>query len=738
MVGIIRIHTRIRSLSIAAKPVKCRLQLPSLPPIPNPTTSGEPIDLTSFKQFEDLKLEFTNTYFNNPNKLNHQHFTLFADSLVQCRSINPNVKVSLLLDTLAMKKSLNMNLTESDAHFILKVTSIYFSTLDQILHTLEFIQSIGININPDLIDYIWRHSKIYGTDRIELKKTLDTLVQQNRSANYNETITKLCISGNLKEVEQLLIKMNSFGLVPDSNTYTIMLNSFCKIGDLQQAWKLYSQMNDRNISLNTYRELIQCIKQVGTLDDILRLQSSVKFNFINADFFNLMFDAFAYFKDLERSYYFFKQLKKLKVSVDWTSLETFFTNWCMLTESKQLVYHDLEYKGYAIGKRIFRTVIDDQLKPPSTIVSLFITGLSNQNDVNSANSWLERLIILNREPDGMTYNALIACNIKAMNWDRVEKLVKIFPSSRFTLSKSNCEQLISHYIESKNTENVLSCIRLLEDKKTVSENIPYNQVALYFLNHSVQTLEEILQKLSSQPSSALLKLTTYYTFIHKYILDRNFNQSFKWMKVLVLEKQSKIPLTIYQQLFGLIDYQVDHPHAYELLNMYLSDYSHEPLNAAHVEFEMQLLFKNDFLKALERWDLWIQLKPHVDIDTLLYTYIPLIQLDKLTVIQFDSQILSNIQTKFQSLYTNSIQSSTNIDDYYNLIRLLVAIQPLHFEPFINSIIIDLKNNGLVFDEHHIGEIIKLDKHVGWNMLRTFHSNDHDILKVLKKIIVLSV
>ncbi|KAI9115341.1 hypothetical protein K1719_013660 [Acacia pycnantha] len=90
-----------------------------------------------------------------------------------------------------------------------------------------------------------------------------------------KVIAALCQDGNMKKAHSLFESFVQRGFTPDVKTYTLMINSCCKINCLQEAHNLFQDMKKRRIKPNviTYTVLLD-----GHLKSNLRKNSSRGFN----------------------------------------------------------------------------------------------------------------------------------------------------------------------------------------------------------------------------------------------------------------------------------------------------------------------------------------------------------------------------------------------------------------------------------------------------------------------------
>ncbi|KAG6479117.1 hypothetical protein ZIOFF_062577 [Zingiber officinale] len=201
-------------------------------------------------------------------------------------------------------------------------------------------------------------------------------------ASYNALINGYCLLGRTQEALQILREdMERYGLAPDVVTYSTILNSHCRNGDIDLAFQLNQEMLDKGIMPDaiTYSSLIRGLCGAKRLDDAWK---------------------------------HFRQMLRLGLRPDEFTYTTLIHGHCKEGElEKAVLLHD--------------EMIKKGILPDVVTYGVLINGLRKVARIKEAKRLLLRMCYDESVPDCIEYDILMECCGKA-EFKSVLSLLKSF------------------------------------------------------------------------------------------------------------------------------------------------------------------------------------------------------------------------------------------------------------------------------------------------------------------------
>ncbi|KAJ6707762.1 hypothetical protein OIU85_028070, partial [Salix viminalis] len=126
----------------------------------------------------------------------------------------------------------------------------------------------------------------------------------------------LGIKLNMDEADGIIKEMNEKGLVPDSITYNILINGYCRCGNVKKAFTLHDEMISKGVQPTrvTYTSLIYVLSKRGRMKQADDLFEKIvrKGIFPDLIMFNALIDGHCANGNMERAFALLKEMDQMK------------------------------------------------------------------------------------------------------------------------------------------------------------------------------------------------------------------------------------------------------------------------------------------------------------------------------------------------------------------------------------------------------------------------------------------
>ncbi|EOA20457.1 hypothetical protein CARUB_v10000770mg [Capsella rubella] len=154
--------------------------------------------------------------------------------------------------------------------------------IDSAFRVVEEMKRSGISYPNSitystLMDCLFAHSR--SKEAVELFE--DMISKEGilpDPVTFNVMINGFCRSGEVKRAEMILDFMKKNGCNPNVYNYSALMNGFCKEGNIQEAKRIFNEVKEVGLRLDTvgYTTLMNCLCKNGAIDEAMKLLGEMK------------------------------------------------------------------------------------------------------------------------------------------------------------------------------------------------------------------------------------------------------------------------------------------------------------------------------------------------------------------------------------------------------------------------------------------------------------------------------
>ncbi|KAL5699496.1 hypothetical protein ACHQM5_030389 [Ranunculus cassubicifolius] len=185
---------------------------------------------------------------------------------------------------------------------------------------------------------------------------------------YTALVNALCKQGRVKEVQDLVCKMENEGVVLDAVFYSSWICGYFDKGVLKEAFRKHWKMLGKGIMPDTvsYTILIDGFSKEGNLEKAVGFLNEMKKGGLRPNLvtYTAIIRGFCKRGKLEEAFSVFKKIKDIGITVDEVTYSTLIDGLCRVGDFDRvfLLLEEMEKKGMSLGIITYNTVINGLCK----------------------------------------------------------------------------------------------------------------------------------------------------------------------------------------------------------------------------------------------------------------------------------------------------------------------------------------------------------------------------------------
>ncbi|KAK4278581.1 hypothetical protein QN277_016410 [Acacia crassicarpa] len=282
--------------------------------------------------------------------------------------------------------------------------------------------------------------------------TFNVMEKYNISPNlaaFNGLLSALCKSKNVRKAQEIFDRSKD-RFVPDSKTYSILLEGWGKAPNLPKAREIFREMVDMgcNPDVVTYGIMVDILCKAGRVDEAVEVVKDMDANNCRPTSFiySVLVHTYGVELRIEDAINSFLEMESNGIKADIVVYNALISAFCKVNKFKNVyrVLNEMECKGITPNSRTYNIII-------STLI-----GNDRSDEAYSA----YRRMIKSCEPDADTYTMMIKMFCEGNDLKRAMKVWRYMKLKRFVPSMHTFSVLINGLCEKGNVTK--ACV-LLED-----------------------------------------------------------------------------------------------------------------------------------------------------------------------------------------------------------------------------------------------------------------------------------
>ncbi|XP_071699250.1 uncharacterized protein [Rutidosis leptorrhynchoides] len=287
------------------------------------------------------------------------------------------------------------------------------------------------------------------------RKVFDEMSERPNLRTFNTMISGLCKKGLMNAALEIVETMKgSDDCLPDTVTYTTLIDGFCKIRDLEKAKRCFDEMVSRNIDPNelTYNALIDGLCVSGDVDDAKSMMIKMRLNCLKDTIVThtSLLKGYCIAGRSDEAFKHFKDMVGCGMKPDSKSYEVIVNEYCKLSRPNDAINTLKEMTKFGIRACSFNKILNVfvELKQPDRAVVL-----------------INQMRQMGCRPNFLSYNAVICGLVKAKGRMKVvEKLLMDMVMNGFDPDATMYGCLVEGYRDIGNEEMAMRVSREMIDK----------------------------------------------------------------------------------------------------------------------------------------------------------------------------------------------------------------------------------------------------------------------------------
>ncbi|KAF7829805.1 pentatricopeptide repeat-containing protein [Senna tora] len=268
-------------------------------------------------------------------------------------------------------------------------------------------------------------------------------------AAFNGLLSALCKSKNVRKAQEIFDRTKD-RFVPDSKTYSILLEGWGKAPNLPKAREIFREMIDMgcNPDIVTYGIMVDILCKAGRVDEAVEVVKDMDSNSCRPTSFiySVLVHTYGVEHRIEDAIDTFLEMERNGVKADVVVYNALVGAFCKVNKFKNAyrVLNEMERKG---------------VTPNSRTYNILISSLIGHEQSDEAYSVFRRMI-KSCQPDADTYTMMIKMFCERNELERALKIWRYMKLKRFVPSMHTFQVLINGLCEKGNVTK--ACV-LLED-----------------------------------------------------------------------------------------------------------------------------------------------------------------------------------------------------------------------------------------------------------------------------------
>lgn len=252
--------------------------------------------------------------------------------------------------------------------------------------------------------------------------------------NFNYYMQVLSSQSKIKEMEEIIIKMNEMGIKPNNNTYIILLNSYAKAKNIEECERIFSILKKRSkdkTNIYSYNSLLLAYAKNGLVNQAESIINEMLKGGLEPDSacYTTLILAYKKIGDFERCWEIYEDCQfKGKVDEFMISYMIKIAGLCKNPEKALLLYEYFELQGFnhytinfnsllfALSStkkyaekalEVFKKMKMKNIVPDSYTYVCVLRATAHLGDINTANEIIKEMKLMDLPMNEYICNGLI-------------------------------------------------------------------------------------------------------------------------------------------------------------------------------------------------------------------------------------------------------------------------------------------------------------------------------------------
>uniref|UniRef100_A0A803KNH4 Uncharacterized protein n=1 Tax=Chenopodium quinoa TaxID=63459 RepID=A0A803KNH4_CHEQI len=358
---------------------------------------------------------------------------------------------------------------------------VHCNKLPQAAHLLNKIVKLGFQ--PDLIMY---NTIVKGLCRIGDNASALAFLKKMQSGChfkpgiviYNTIIDSLCKDRPLQFRlwgQRVLAEMIESNIAPNLQTYSMLVDMFCKDGCVDQAQSIIKHMIERGVppDIVTYNALLDGYCLRGQMEDAENLLDLMAENGCEPDrvSFNTMINGYCKSKNVDKALTIFHEMFRKGITPDVVSYTTLIDRLC---KANRLPH----------ARKLFEEMLAAGVTPNVVTYASLLDGLCKSALLDEAVKLLEEMEDNGVKPDVVIYNILMDNLCEAGQLEDAAKFFSDLVTKGLQPDIRTYNILIKGFCKKGLMNEAIQLLSKMEENSCLPDSITYNTVIKGFIQHT--------------------------------------------------------------------------------------------------------------------------------------------------------------------------------------------------------------------------------------------------------------
>ncbi|KAI3498397.1 hypothetical protein L1887_34171 [Cichorium endivia] len=252
---------------------------------------------------------------------------------------------------------------------------------------------------------------------------------------FNVMINEFCRKGQVQTGESLLHIMRKFHCEPDVYTYNILINAYCIHGQTLNAWSWVELMKEKGCtpSTATFSTIINAFSKEGNIKDAKKTFDQMQVMGVtpNSSVYNALMDGFVKAKEIDKATNLLEEMKNNHVKADGVTFNILVAGYYKYERTANLD-HWLEYINQSMSK-----LLPDDSLPDVSVARLCLEGKPDE-----ATKLLEDMLKKGLPLSVISFNSIISAYSKKRLETKAFEAYHMMIKYGVTPSSSTCNSLL--------------------------------------------------------------------------------------------------------------------------------------------------------------------------------------------------------------------------------------------------------------------------------------------------------
>lgn len=302
-------------------------------------------------------------------------------------------------------------------------------------------------------------------------------------AAFNGLLSALCKSKNVRKAQEIFDKMKE-DFVPDSKTYSILLEGWGREPNLPKAREIFRQMVNVGCDpdIVTYGIMVDVLCKAGRVDEAVGILSNMNANGCRptAYIYSILVHNYGIENRIEDAINTFMDMTKNGVEVDVVVYNALISAFCKVNKFKNVfrVLKEMDGKGVI---------------PNARTCNIILNGLIGQEQTDMAFKVFRKMITV-CEPDADTYTMMIKMFFERDQLEMALKVWKYMMSKRFVPSMHTYSVLINGLCKKGQVSEACEFMEEMIEKGIQPSVMTFRKLRQLLIKEQRQDVLEFLQE----------------------------------------------------------------------------------------------------------------------------------------------------------------------------------------------------------------------------------------------------